>query len=137
MKALVKAEAKPGLWLKDVPEPAPHAGEVLIRVLRTGICGTDLHIRSWDTWAQENVKTPVVLGHEIAGTVEALGRGVDTVDVGDLIAGRGARLVDVHCTGTAIRDFINVADESRFGEQTVIEIFGAPPADAMLVFGSQ
>jgi hypothetical protein len=60
-----------------------------------------------------------------------------TVDVGDLIAGRGARLVDVHCTGTAIRDFINVADESRFGEQTVIEIFGAPPADAMLVFGSQ
>ena len=59
-----------------------------------------------------------------------------TVDVGDLMAGRGAPLVDVHCTGTAIRDFINVADESSFDEQTVIEVFGAPPADAMLVFGS-
>jgi hypothetical protein len=59
-----------------------------------------------------------------------------TVDVDDLIAGRGAPLVDVHCTGTAIRDFINVADESTFDEQTVIEFFGAPPADAMLVFGS-
>ena len=59
-----------------------------------------------------------------------------TVDVGDLMVGRGAPLVDVHCTGTAIRDFIKVADESSFGEQTVIELFGAPSADALLVFGS-
>jgi hypothetical protein len=59
-----------------------------------------------------------------------------TVDVGDMIAGRGAPLVDAQCTGTAIRDFINVADERSFDEQTVIDIFGAPPADAMLVFGS-
>jgi len=57
-----------------------------------------------------------------------------TVDVGDLMVGRGAPLVDVHCNGTAIRDFINVADESSFDEQTVIDLFGAPPADAMLVF---
>ena len=57
-----------------------------------------------------------------------------TVDVPDLMAGRGAPLVDVHCTGTAIRDFINVADERRFDEQTVVDLFGAPPADAMLVF---
>ena len=56
------------------------------------------------------------------------------VDVPDLVAGRGAPLVDAHCTGTAIRDFVNVADESRFDEQTVIDLFGAPPADAMLVF---
>jgi threonine 3-dehydrogenase len=89
MKALVKAEAAPGLWLQDVPEPAPKAGEVLIRVLRTGICGTDLHIRSWDAWARSAVKPPVVLGHEIAGRVEALGRGVDTVDVGDLVSVEG------------------------------------------------
>jgi threonine 3-dehydrogenase len=89
MKALVKAEAAPGLWLMDVPEPAPHAGEVLIRVLRTGICGTDLHIRNWDAWAQENVRPPVILGHEIAGTIEAVGRGVDTVDVGDLVSVEG------------------------------------------------
>jgi hypothetical protein len=59
-----------------------------------------------------------------------------TVDVGDLIAGRGAPLADAHCTGTAIRDFINVADESSFDEEMVVKLFGAPPADAMLVFGS-
>ncbi len=89
MKALVKAEAAPGLWLRDVPKPEAHAGEVLIRVLRTGICGTDLHVRSWDPWAQGAVKPPVVLGHEIAGRVEALGSGVDTVDVGDLVSVEG------------------------------------------------
>ena len=89
MKALVKAEPAPGLWLRDVPEPVASAGEVLIRVLRTGICGTDLHVRAWDAWAQGAVKPPVVLGHEIAGRVEALGRGVDTVDVGDLVSVEG------------------------------------------------
>ena len=59
-----------------------------------------------------------------------------TVNVPDLMAGRGAPLVDVHCTGTAIRDFVNVADEGRFDEENVVRLFGAPPADAMLVFGS-
>jgi hypothetical protein len=59
-----------------------------------------------------------------------------TVFVPDLVAGRGAPLVDVNCTGTAIRDFVNVADESSFDEEFVVELFGAPPADAMLVFGS-
>jgi hypothetical protein len=59
-----------------------------------------------------------------------------TVYVPDLMAGRGAALVDAHCTGTAIRDFVNVADERPFDEQTVVGLFGAPPADAMLVFDS-
>ena len=89
MKALVKAEAAPGLWLRDVPEPDVKAGEVLIRVLRTGICGTDLHVRSWDAWAQGAIRPPVILGHEIAGRVTALGSGVDTVDVGDLVSVEG------------------------------------------------
>jgi threonine 3-dehydrogenase len=89
MKALVKAEAAPGLWLRDVPEPGTGPGEVRIRVLRTGICGTDLHVRSWDSWAQGAVRTPVVLGHEIAGRVEEVGAGVDTVDVGDLVSVEG------------------------------------------------
>ena len=89
MKALVKAEAAPGLWLRDVPEPEARAGEVLIRVLRTGICGTDLHVRAWDGWAQAAVRPPVVLGHEIAGRVAALGDGVDTGDVGDLVSVEG------------------------------------------------
>lgn len=89
MKALVKAEAGPGLWLRDVPEPEAHAGEVLIRVLWTGICGTDLHIRSWDAWAQGAVKPPVVLGHEVSGRVVSVGSGVDTVRVGDLVSIEG------------------------------------------------
>ena len=89
MKALVKAEAAPGLWLLDVPEPPTGPGEVRIRVLRTGICGTDLHVRSWDPWAQGAVRTPVTLGHEIAGRVEEVGTGVDTVDVGDLVSVEG------------------------------------------------
>ena len=89
MKALVKAEAGPGLELRDVPEPEAHPGEVLIRVLWTGICGTDLHIRSWDAWAQTAVKPPVVLGHGVAGRVVAVGGGVDTVDVGDLVSIEG------------------------------------------------
>jgi threonine 3-dehydrogenase len=89
LKALVKAEAAPGLWLQDVPEPEAGPGEVRIRVLRAGICGTDLHVRSWDAWAQGAVRTPVVLGHEIAGRVDQVGAGVDTVDVGDLVSVEG------------------------------------------------
>jgi len=89
MKALVKAEAAPGLWLREVPEPEAGPGEVKIRVLRTGICGTDLHVRAWDAWAASAVRTPVVLGHEIAGRVETIGPGVDTVDVGDLVSVEG------------------------------------------------
>ena len=67
VKALVKAQAGPGLELRDVPEPVPRAGEVLIRVLRTGICGTDLHICEWDAWAQRTLKPPLVIGHEFVG----------------------------------------------------------------------
>ncbi len=89
MKALVKAEAAPGLWLRDVPDPVVRPGEVLIRVLRTGICGTDLHIRTWDAWARGAVRTPVILGHEVAGEIVEVGSGVDTVDVGDLVSIEG------------------------------------------------
>ncbi|OII63708.1 L-threonine 3-dehydrogenase [Streptomyces sp. CC53] len=89
MKALVKQNAEPGLWLMDVPEPEYGAGDVLIKVLRTGICGTDLHIRSWDGWAQQTVSTPLVLGHEFVGEVAAVGADVQDVAVGDLVSGEG------------------------------------------------
>jgi threonine 3-dehydrogenase len=89
MKALVKTLAEPGLWLVDVPEPEPRPGEVVLRVLRTGICGTDLHIRAWDGWARTAIRPPVVLGHEIAGRVAAVGDGVDTVEAGDLVSVEG------------------------------------------------
>ncbi|GGQ18572.1 L-threonine 3-dehydrogenase [Streptomyces roseolilacinus] len=89
MKALVKQKAEPGLWLIDVPEPETGPGDVLIKVLRTGICGTDLHIRAWDGWARQAVSTPLVLGHEFVGEVAAVGSGVRDVAVGDLVSGEG------------------------------------------------
>jgi len=69
VKALVKVRAEPGLWLQDVPDPTPGRGEVLIRVLRTGICGTDLHIESWNEWAQTTIHPPLVVGHEFVGEI--------------------------------------------------------------------
>ena len=93
MKALVKRDAAPGLWLLDVPEPTAGPGEVLIRVLRTGICGTDLHLRSWDAWAQTALKPPVILGHEFAGTIVETGRGVADFKAGDRVTVLGATAV--------------------------------------------
>ncbi len=89
MKALVKRAAEPGLDLVDVPEPTVESGQVLIKVARTGICGTDLHIRAWDPSVQSMVTPPVVLGHEIAGHIAAVGPGVDTLVEGDLVSVEG------------------------------------------------
>ena len=89
MRALVKAHPRPGLWLQDVPEPVPADGEVLIRVLRTGICGTDLHIQSWDGWAEKHVTVPLVVGHEFVGEVVATAADVTDIAVGDLVSGEG------------------------------------------------
>ncbi|MGN9817917.1 L-threonine 3-dehydrogenase [Streptomyces sp. SD11] len=89
MKALVKEKAEPGLRLMDVPEPVVGPGDVLIKVLRTGICGTDLHIRNWDGWAQQTVKAPLVLGHEFVGEVVEMGRDVAEIAVGDRVSGEG------------------------------------------------
>ncbi|WP_043263210.1 L-threonine 3-dehydrogenase [Streptomyces sp. CT34] len=89
MKALVKQKAEPGLWLTDVPEPAVGAGDVLIKVLRTGICGTDLHIRSWDGWARQSVNAPLTIGHEFVGEVVETGRDVAEIRAGDLVSGEG------------------------------------------------
>ncbi|MFT7835273.1 L-threonine 3-dehydrogenase [Saccharothrix sp. BKS2] len=89
MKALVKATAGPGLSLTDVPDPIPGPGDVVVRVLRTGICGTDLHIDSWDDWAAHNVHAPLVLGHEFVGEVVETGPAVTGVAVGDLVSGEG------------------------------------------------
>jgi threonine 3-dehydrogenase len=89
VKALVKAKAAPGLWLQDVPDPEPGPGEVLIRVLRTGICGTDLHIESWNEWAQETIHPPLVVGHEFVGEVVRLGEGVASVYPGEIVGAEG------------------------------------------------
>ncbi|MBO8201672.1 L-threonine 3-dehydrogenase [Streptomyces smyrnaeus] len=89
MKALVKEKAEPGLWLADVPEPETGPGEVLIKVERTGICGTDLHIRAWDGWARQAVSAPLVVGHEFTGEVVETGRDVTDIEPGDRVSGEG------------------------------------------------
>ncbi|MFJ8444203.1 L-threonine 3-dehydrogenase [Kitasatospora griseola] len=89
MKALVKLDAAPGLWMTDVPEPEIGPGDVLIKVLRTGICGTDLHIRKWDGWAQQTIKTPMTIGHEFVGEVARIGAAVSDINIGDLVSGEG------------------------------------------------
>ncbi|MBO8185637.1 L-threonine 3-dehydrogenase [Streptomyces spirodelae] len=89
MKALVKQKAEPGLWLADVPEPQAGPGEVLIKVERTGICGTDLHIRDWDGWARQAVSAPLVVGHEFTGEVVETGRDVTDIRPGDRVSGEG------------------------------------------------
>ena len=89
MKALVKVRAEPGLRVEDVPVPACGRDDVLIRVLRTGVCGTDLHIYEWDGWARANVPVPLVIGHEFVGEVVAAGSDVHDLRHGDLVSGEG------------------------------------------------
>ena len=76
MKALVKSARQPGLWLEDVAMPEIGINDVLIRVLKTGICGTDVHIYKWDEWAQETIPVPMAIGHEFVGRIEAVGSNV-------------------------------------------------------------
>jgi threonine 3-dehydrogenase len=89
MRALVKAEAGDGLWLEDVPQPDIGINDVLIRVRKTGICGTDLHIYGWDAWAQKTIPVPMVVGHEFVGEVVSFGPNVSDFRVGDLVSGEG------------------------------------------------
>jgi len=89
MKALVKKESEPGLWLEDVPEPEVGINDVLIKVDRTGICGTDLHIYNWDEWAQKTIPVPMVVGHEFVGQIVELGTNVADFKVGDIVSGEG------------------------------------------------
>ena len=86
MKALVKREAKVGLWLEDVPEPTVGPMDVLIKVKRTAICGTDLHIYKWDKWSQKTIKTPMVIGHEFVGEIVSVGSSVVDFEPGQIAA---------------------------------------------------
>ncbi|HZQ17724.1 MAG TPA: L-threonine 3-dehydrogenase [Terriglobales bacterium] len=89
MKALVKAKADRGLWLEDVPEPQIGINDVKVRVLLTGICGTDLHIYDWDAWAQSTIPVPMVIGHEFVGEIVAVGSNVTDFHPGELVSGEG------------------------------------------------
>jgi threonine 3-dehydrogenase len=89
MKALVKSKAAEGLWLEDVPVPEVGLNDVLIRILKTSICGTDVHIWNWDAWAQRTIPVPMTIGHEFVGVVEAFGGNVHDFQPGDLVSGEG------------------------------------------------
>jgi threonine 3-dehydrogenase len=89
MKALVKSQSDPGLWLADVPEPELGINDVLIRVHKTGICGTDLHIYKWDAWARKTIPVPMVVGHEFVGEIVAVGSNVADFRPGQLVSGEG------------------------------------------------
>ncbi|MCL2372866.1 MAG: L-threonine 3-dehydrogenase [Defluviitaleaceae bacterium] len=97
MKAIVKASQQlGGLELRDVPFPTPDDDQVLIKIKKTAICGTDIHIFNWDAWAQKTIKTPQIIGHEFVGEVVAVGRLVSTVKVGQIVSGEG-HLVCGYC----------------------------------------
>jgi threonine 3-dehydrogenase len=89
MKALVKAKSEPGIWLQDIPEPEIGPMDALIRIRKTSICGTDVHIYNWDAWARRTIPVPMAVGHEFCGVVENVGSGVADLKPGDLVSGEG------------------------------------------------
>ena len=89
MRALVKAKAEPGIWMQDVPEPTIGPNDVLIRMRKTAICGTDMHIYKWDDWARRTIRVPMAVGHEYCGEIVALGSEVRGFAVGDRVSGEG------------------------------------------------
>lgn len=89
MKALVKKHAERGLWLDDIPEPGYGINDVLIKVHKTGICGTDLHIYKWDAWAQKTIPVPMAVGHEFVGEIIAVGSNVSDFHPGEIVSGEG------------------------------------------------
>ncbi|MET0013913.1 MAG: L-threonine 3-dehydrogenase [Sedimenticola sp.] len=89
MKALVKKRAEEGLWLDEVPVPEVGGNDVLIKIKRTAICGTDVHIYNWDDWARKTIPVPMTIGHEFAGEIVELGANVTELNVGDIVSGEG------------------------------------------------
>lgn len=96
MKALVKKYAEKGIWMEDVPVPEVGINDVLIKIKKTAICGTDLHIYKWDEWSQKTIHTPMVIGHEYVGVVAQVGLGVRNIQVGDRVTGEG-HIACGHC----------------------------------------
>jgi len=96
MKALVKTKSEPGIWLEEVPIPEIGINDVLIKVYKTAICGTDVHIYNWDEWAQKTIPVPMHVGHEFVGRIVEIGDNVKDFNPGDLVSGEG-HLICGHC----------------------------------------
>jgi threonine 3-dehydrogenase len=96
MKALVKAKREPGIWMQDVPAPEVGPNDVLIRVRRASICGTDIHILNWDEWSQRTVPVPLTIGHEFMGEIAGLGSAVSGFQLGERVSAEG-HITCGHC----------------------------------------
>ncbi len=96
MKALVKPRPEPGLWMQEVPEPVCGPNDVKIKITKTAICGTDLHIYNWDEWSRRTIKTPMIIGHEFVGQVVEVGAEVSGISVADRVSGEG-HITCGHC----------------------------------------
>jgi threonine 3-dehydrogenase len=136
VKALVKARPEPGLWLDEVDVPTPGDGDVLIRVHKTSICGTDLHINRWDAWAQATIPVPMVVGHEFMGEIAEVGADVIGLEVGQRVAGEG-HITCGHCRNCkgGRREFchnhisVGVTRQGAFAEYVVLpaqNVFSVP-----------
>ena len=137
MDALVKAGPEKGLKLMKMPIPEPGLGEVRIKIHKTAICGTDVHIYNWDPWSQENVKPPYIVGHEYVGEIDALGPGVTAYQVGQIVSGEG-HIVCGHCrncragNGQFCKNTIGVGvnRDGAFAEYLVIPASNVIPISA-------
>ena len=89
MQALVKSQGGPGLWRQDVPIPQMGINDVLIRIFKTSICGTNVHIWNWDEWAEKTISVSTVIGHEFVGVIEDFGSNIHDYKKGDLVSGEG------------------------------------------------
>ncbi len=96
MKSLVKAKSEVGIWMQDTPEPKYGPNDVLIKIRKTSICGTDVHIYNWDDWAKRTIPVPMVVGHEYVGTIAAMGSEVKGLKIGERVSGEG-HIICGHC----------------------------------------
>jgi threonine 3-dehydrogenase len=137
MRALVKARPAPGLWLEEIDPPHPADDEVLIRVRKTSICGTDLHIHRWDEWARATIPVPMVVGHEFMGEIAEVGARVGGLEVGQRVAGEG-HITCGHCRNCkgGRREFchnhisVGVTRPGAFADYVVLpaeNVFVVPP----------
>lgn len=134
MKALVKANAEVGLWMERAPVPEIGPDDVLIRINKTGICGTDIHIWNWDDWAQKTIPVPMITGHEFAGEIVEIGKNVDDLRIGQRCSGEG-HLIGKHSRQSRAGKFhldpetrgIGVNEQGAFAEYLRLPAFNVVP----------
>jgi threonine 3-dehydrogenase len=134
MKALSKLKSAPGLWMNDVPQPEIGHNDLLIKISKTAICGTDIHIWNWDEWAQKTIPVPMHVGHEYVGVVAAMGSEVRGFEIGQRVSGEG-HITCGHCRNCRAgrrhlcRNTVGVGvnREGAFAEYLVIPAFNAFP----------